>query len=192
MTNEELFKKLLVLQESGVRGSHITSDGYFKYHHNMPIVDDPANLLRVDQGVHIWNICRNGDIFLSFKIEGVYDYAELYQYCVFGSKKIIYWRGHSDDHVAPFEDGIPLMQMGKSIYIAVYGANLEETKVSVRFAMLDTPSRGETAIWSTGDGHGVKITHKDGTTYQVLHVCDCGHSPNTLMPMLHLPKKLKT
>lgn len=183
MTNEELFKKLIELEASGVRGSHITPDGYFKNHHNMPVVDDPANLLRVDQGAHIWTISRNGDILLSFNIEGAHDYAEFYQYCTWGSKKIIYWRGHCDGHVAPFEDGIPLIQMGKSIYIAVYGSNLEETKVSVRFAMLDKPSRRETAIWSTGDGHGVKIMHKDGTTYQALFVRDCGYSPNTLMPI---------
>ena len=182
MTKGELFRKLMDLEAAGVRGCHITSDGYFKYHNNMPTIDVLAHLKRVELDARIWDHPREGDVLLSFNIEGAHDHAEFYQFDQLGSQKIIYWSGHCDGPVAPFVDGIPLQQIGKSIYIIVYGTNLEETKVSVCYAMLDTPSRREMSTWCQGD-HGVKIVHKDGTSYQVLNVCDWSYSPNALVPI---------
>ena len=184
MVYEALFKNLMDLEAVGIRGSRITSDGYFKYHDNMPTLDVPAHLKRVEPGARTWDHPRGGDILLSFNIEGAHDHVEFYQYDHLGCRKIIYWNGHCDGPVAPFEDGIPLLQVGKSIYITVHGSNLEETKVSVRYAMLDAPSRREISTWCDGNGrHGVKIMHKDGITYQVLYVCDWSYSPNTLVPI---------
>lgn len=177
---EEVLNDLVELEARGVRGCHVTADGIFKYHYNMPTYDVPAIFVGEDHGIQTWEHPRSGDVLISFKVEGVHDFVEIFQYDWIGSRKVIYWSGHCDGHIAPFTDGIPLLQVGKPIYIKVYHANKKETSVNIRYAVLDGPSRKELSIWHDGD-HGVKLMHQNGKLYKAYNVFyDWSYSPNTL------------
>jgi hypothetical protein len=170
------YKKLAELEAQGVKGAYVTEDGIFRYNKNMPTFEEPAEHKK--DGVY--TIHRIGDVLLSVHISGPYTHAKIFQYTFFDTK-IVYWEGQTNEPIAPFKDGIPLLPVGKTIYIEV--ENGENIKIQCQYALLDNQSRRE-SVQHYGP-HGVKLEHIDSTFYQAYNIDDIGHSPNILAPVTY-------
>jgi len=181
---QRAFRRLSELEAAGARGSVVTDDGFFEYRQNMPVYSAELDFVRERDGDILYKVPRGGDVLLALNLEGTYESARLFQYDACGVRQIVYWEGAGGDRAArPFPGGIPMLQVGKALYLEATGA-APYFKAGCEFALLDAPSRMSIAECADDEGkRGVKLRHADGTAYQVHNVCDWCHSPNVLAPL---------
>lgn len=195
MSYDSVFAELKVLNDLGIETIHIT-DGVLTYLKNSPTyvstlsaADDTYRRL---EGHTLYVVPRCGDLLLDLTVSGTFEYAKMYQYD-FIDRKVVYDELKTPGTMRPFEDGIPLVQCGKNVYLEVK-EQCSYVTVSATYAFLDTLSRKTLCEYTYPDGnpyyindtensvyrHGVRIVHKSGDMYQVFNVTDHGFSPNHL------------
>lgn len=166
--------------KKGIIGAHISPQGMFTYLNNMPTLtlDVQANINQPNQ----YTIPRNGDVLLNIIIKGNINKAKIYQYDVLGHKKMIYDEAEqcTEAIFTPFPTGIPLQQVGKPIYLDVYGENIQ---VTATYAFLDDTSRKQVGTYHDDEWNGVILKHHTGTIYKVYNIHEHSYSPNVLAPI---------
>lgn len=189
---EHIFKELIEFEKKNVVSLDIDDQNLLTHLFNTPqydvVLDGPT---RRDENEALYVVPRNGDLLLHIDVNGL-DLEDvcIFQYDEWGCHRIVYDHGTAmspSNHVrlAPFPtSGFPLMQCGKSFYIAIkQKESTVNASITCRFTWLDGVSRKRLAAAVDTEYHGVKILHRDGTLYQVFNVQDHGHSPNVLAPV---------
>jgi len=181
------FQALSELEAAGERGSLVTDDGFFEYLRNMPVYSAELDFVKERDGDILYKVPRGGDVLIELSLEGTYESARFFQYDTTGSREIVYWEGVGDGGVGavahPFPKGIPMLQVGKALYLEAKGA-APDFKASCEFALLDAPSRRLIAECADAEGKlGIKLRHESGAAYQVYNVSDWCYSPNVLAPL---------
>jgi len=186
---QRAFRRLSELEAAGARGSVVTDDGFFEYKRNMPVYTAKLDFVSARDGASLYEVPRGGDVLVAVNLEGTYESARLFQYDASGARQIVYWHGGGGSGgdggraARPFPSGIPMLQVGKALYLEATGA-APDFKAGCEFALLDAPSRMSIAECADDEGkRGIKLRHADGTAYQVYNVCDWCHSPNVLAPL---------
>lgn len=196
--NESLsmaFKQLMLKEEIGEKSVIIEGDGMFRYMFDAPVVKKTVKMDVYDEHCTHGTIPRHGDVLLNTIVRGQYKGVRMFQYDEMGSKKIMYYEKiyreeeiceNMIDLIAPFADGIPLLQIGKMIYIELDGVvnTINDASVIATYALLESSSRKLIGQWCDDNGNGLKMRHIDGTIYQVMNLNDFGHSPNVLAPII--------
>ena len=193
MVHQRIFETILDHDARGVQHCSIDSDGFFRYNHNAPTIRTTVNynpdVMCRQAGRLLYVVGREGDILLSLSIEGRFKSARMFQYDAWGHGTVVYEEGPGA-LLAPFDSGIPLLQVGKHIYLELsledvpYVPGVAEAAglcIEATFAFLSESERRTLGRYThEGTDHGIKLKHNDGSTYQVLHVTDMGFSPNYL------------
>jgi hypothetical protein len=182
MSLDEVFAELINQKEDTIK---IHPDGTYTYLYNSPTLKtqleqaDKLQYSHPKDGV-LYVIPKNGDLLLNVEVQGEFEEATLFQYDWTGLQQIVYATLDGPGKMNPFpSSGIPLIQVGKAIYLEVKNASADVI-VYGTYAILETKSLKAFATYS----HGLKAVHETGSVYQAFYaLSDYGHSVNCFQPI---------
>lgn len=115
-------------------------------------------------------IPRHGDVLFSIQVTSLDCKSKIFMYDWTGSCKVVYDELSGTGLLEPFDiDGIPLIGIGKNIYVSLSNAS----EIKIKYGYLDTASRR-----LLGTNRDTRLQHKNGDMYQIIGADHFGHSPN--------------
>lgn len=185
-TIQEVFTEVNRLDQEQIECIQFHSDGTYTYLFNSPTWKSPVEpkARQMSPECSEYVIPREGDLLLGVEVQGTFEEAALFQYDELGSRRLVYSTLEKAGCMNPFPtSGIPLLQMGKPLYLEVKKPGAD-VKVTSTCAFLDTKTRRALATYTQANGmDGIKAVHANQTVYQVTNIHEHGHSPNCFVPV---------
>lgn len=190
-----IFMHLLTIEKQGKSLGKIDDTGLFTCDmDNVPIkwVRLTEEELCFGYSKELYVLPTDADILHSIRIYGRFKSATLYQYSFLDQRieyDTVYGLNEEIDasHVTimmPFPySGIPLLQVGKRIYLEIISENdtCPPPKCEIGYGYLDNIIRSDFNI-KHGQTRGVSFLHKNGQKFTVFGVDSYGHSINVVQP----------
>ncbi len=166
-------KRVHSMELMNIRGASIDKLGYFHCLKDLPYTH--INFDNWDGTKKIYKLIDKADVLLEvYTIKP--SFCTVFTYS-FYNKEIVIAQGNTDidNPLKIFEEGLPMLQFGKNIYV-----RSEEFPIA-KFALLDFKSRNTISDYRINKYHGCKLHHKSGHDAQIFYVDEYGYSSNEII-----------
>jgi hypothetical protein len=166
------FKRINGMDIMKIRGAYIDRLGYFHCSLDLPYTHFILDHWNGYQ--NLYKICGIDDVLIEIytikkSLCTIFTYSFL-------NKEVILAKGYTDidNPLKIFQEGLPLLQFGKDIYI-----KSDEVPIA-KFALLDSESRMLISDYRINKYHGCKLHHHSGHDAQIFYVDEYGFSTNEI------------